>query len=291
VLGPDQNVYVADFDNNMIRVVDLQGNATTLIAQPGIFMRPFGLAFVGSTLYVGTDNDCNGHHDTDPTTQMSGAIWRVDVGAKTATCVIDNVGRPRGLAPLADGRLAVSDYAHHLVRIFDPSSRTFTPLAGVADARGFSDGAGDVARFDEPYAIVRIGAKLVICDRGNHRVRTIGLDGTVTTIAGGEQGYVDGAMAGAKLFHPQGLAAAANGDLFVTDQDNYRVRRIPADASSIETIAGNDFSGYADSEDPAEARFFGLEGLAVTADGKSVVVADGTRGENVPYNRVRIIKR
>src|SRR5439155_16950945 len=42
--GPDGNVYVADFDNNTIRVVEADGTTTTLIEQP-TFKRPFGLAF------------------------------------------------------------------------------------------------------------------------------------------------------------------------------------------------------------------------------------------------------
>jgi DNA-binding beta-propeller fold protein YncE len=289
VLGPDNKVYVADFDNGKIRVVDLAGNATTLVAQVG-FSRPFGLAFIGNTLYVGTDNDCNGIHDTDQTVQMSGAIWRVDLGAQAATCLIDNIGRPRGLVSLGDGRLAVADYAHHTIRIFDPSSTTFTPLAGTFNAKGLADGNGAAAMFDTPYGIVLAGGKLVVNDWGNHKLRTVTLAGEVSSFAGGGQGFADGAMANAKLNHPQGLALAANGDLFLTDLDNFRVRKISADASVIQTIAGDGNSGYADSEDPAKAQFYGLEGLSVSADGKTVIVADGDRGGDAPYNRVRIIK-
>jgi DNA-binding beta-propeller fold protein YncE len=287
ILGPDNKVYVADFDNGKIRVVDLQGNASTLVAQMG-FSRPFGLAFVGTKLYVGTDNDCNGQHDTDETTQMSGAIWSVDIAGSTATCLIDNIGRPRGLVSLGDGRLAVADYAHHIVQVFDPSTRTFTPLAGTFNAKGLADGNGAAAMFDTPYAMVFTNGALVVTDWGNHKLRTVTLDGAVSSMAGGGQGFADGAMANAKLNHPQGLALAANGDLFLTDLDNYRVRRISG--SSIQTIAGNGSGGYADSETATDAQFFGLEGLTVSADGKTVIVADGDRGGSEPYNRVRIIK-
>jgi hypothetical protein len=59
---------------------------------------------------------------------------------------------------------------------------------------------------------------------------------------------------------------------------------------TVETVAGNGTAGYADSDDPLAAQLYGLEGLGVTPDGSTVFVADGGRGEAVPYNRVRSVK-
>lgn len=291
VVGPDGNVYVADFDNGKIRVVDLNGNASTVVSKQG-FARPFGLAFVGQTLFVGTDNDCNGQHDpADNNPQLSGAIWQVDIAAKSATCLVDKVGRPRGLAALGDGRLAVTDYAHHVIQIFTPSSRTLTPLAGTYNAKGSADGVGAAATFDQPYGVVqRKDGKLVVADWGNHKLRVVALDGTVTTLGGSSAGFADGGMAGAKFNHPQGLAITDDGDLLLADSDNFRVRRISADGASVTTIAGSGTGGVKDSENALEAQFYGLEGIAASADGKNVFVPDGNRGENMPYNRIRIVK-
>ncbi len=286
----DGKVYVADFDNSKLRMVDGNGNASTIISKQG-FSRPFGLAFAGDTLYVGTDRDCNGQHDPDGSTvQMSGAIWKVDVGAKMATCLADKIGRPRGLAALQDGRLAVADYAHHTIQIFDPNTRVFTPLAGTFNAVGSADGSGAAATFNVPYGIVqRSDGKLVVADWGNHKIRVVGLDGSVATIGGGS-GFADGGMGGAKFNHPQGMSIASNGEIFVSDQDNYRVRKISADLSSVSTVAGSGTGGAKDSETNADAQFYGLEGLCVAPDGKAVYVADGNRGESMPFNRIRIIK-
>jgi hypothetical protein len=68
------------------------------------------------------------------------------------------------------------------------------------------------------------------------------------------------------------------------------VRRFSADGSTVTTVAGNGTGGAKDSENPAEAQFYGLEGVCATGDGKVIYVADGTRGEAMPYNRLRIIK-
>ena len=54
--------------------------------------------------------------------------------------------------------------------------------------------------------------------------------------------------------------------------------------------AGNGTPGYKDGDDKAAAQFYGLEGLTVKPDGSAIYVADGTRGEDVPYNRIRVIK-
>lgn len=290
-VGPDGTVYVADFDNGKLRSCDGIGNSTTVIAKTG-FSRPFGLAFAGNTLYVSTDRDCNGQaDDATSTLRAKGAIWKVDVGAKTATCLMDNLGRPRGLAALKDGRLAVADYAHHTISIFDPNSRTVTPLAGTRDAAGAADGVGAAATFNVPYALAqRADGKLVVTDWGNNRIRLVGMDGAVSTIGGSTAGFADGGMSGAQFNHPQGLSMASNGDIFITDQDNFRVRKISADGSNITTIAGTGTGGFKDSETPSQAQFYGLEGLSVSSDGKTVYVADGNRGEPMPYNAVRVIK-
>ena len=290
-LGPDGRVYVADFDNNKLRVVDGNGNSATVISKTG-FARPFGLAFVGETLYVGTDNDCNGQHDpAEMNTQMSGAIWKVDVNAKMATCLADRVGRPRSLAKLSDGRLAVADYAHHTISIFDPSSRTITPLAGSFNTAGALDGAGAAATFNQPYGIVQTSSgKLVVADWANNKIRSVGLDGSVATMGGGTAGFADGGMAGAKFNHPQGMSIASNGDIYFTDADNYRVRKISSGGDNVTTIAGTGTPGRMDAENPTAATLYGLEGLSVSPDGSTVYVADGNRGEAQQYNSIRIIK-
>lgn len=290
-VGPDGRVFVADFDNSKLRAVDANGNAGTIVSKQG-FSRPFGLAFVGNTLYVGTDRDCNGMHDPEGSTaQQSGAIWQVDIGAKSATCLIDHIGRPRGLAALDDGRIAVADYAHHVIQIFDPGSGTLTPIAGTYNAAGAVDGLGAAATFNAPYGIVqRDDGKLLVADWGNHMLRVVTLDGSVSTLGGSVAGFADGGMSSAKFNHPQGAATCSSGDVFITDIDNFRVRKISADGSSITTVAGTGMGGFKDSTTAAEAQFFGLEGLAVSADCKTLYVADGNRGESMPYNRIRIIK-
>jgi len=282
----DGKVYVADFDNNKLRVIDADTHVTrTVIAQPS-FKRPFGLAFAGDgTLYVSTDNDQSGNH-----TPMSGSIWRIDVAAGTATVVANAIGRPRGLAVLPDGRLAVADYLHHVIELVNAATGQVTPIAGAWDVKGMVNGPGATARFSAPYSVVVRGdGKLLVTDYDNNRIRLIGLDGVTATLSGASApGFVDGATTEARFDHPQALSIASNGDVYLTDTGNFRVRRIAG--NRVETIAGDGKGGHVDSDDPLASELYGLEGLAVVPDGSMVYVADGSRGEAVPHNCVRQVK-
>lgn len=282
----DGTVYVADFDNSKLRAIDATTHVTTtVIAQQG-FQRPFGMAFApDGTFYVSTDNDPTGAHNP-----MSGTIWRVDVQGKRATAVATSIGRPRGMAVMSDGRIAVADYMHHVIEIVDPKTGRATTIAGAFDAPGMVDGAGAIARFSTPYyVVVRSDGKLMVTDYDNNRLRLVGLDGTTATLAGTTQaGFADGAMASALFSHPQAMSAAANGDVYLTDLGNYRVRKIAGD--QITTVAGNGMGGAIDNDNPLQSELYGLEGLSVVPDGSMLYVADGNRGEAVPFNRVRQVE-
>jgi sugar lactone lactonase YvrE len=282
----DGTVYVADFDNSKLRAIDATTHVTTtVIAQQG-FQRPFGMAFApDGTFYVSTDNAPTGGHDP-----MSGTIWKIDVQGKKATVVANAIGRPRGMAVLSDGRIAVADYLHHVVEVVDPKTGKATTIAGAFDAPGMVDGAGAAARFSTPYFVaVRSDGKLVVTDFDNNRIRLVGLDGTTTTLGGAAQaGFADGSMPNARFSHPQALSAAANGEIYLTDLGNFRVRKISGD--QVTTVAGNGMGGAVDNDDPLMSELYGLEGLSVVPDGSMLYVADGNRGEAVPFNRVRQVE-
>jgi sugar lactone lactonase YvrE len=283
--GPDGVVYVADFDNGKLRAVDADdGTTSTVVATTG-FQRPFGMAFSSDgTLYVSTDRDPQGVHGP-----MSGTIWRVDIDARAAIPIAVRIGRPRGLVVLPDGTIAASDYTHHVIQLVDPRTGAVTPLAGAWDAKGDDDGIGAAARFSAPYGLALVNGEIIVADRDNHRLRRVRLDGTVSAFAGsGTAGFADGSAATARFNAPQGLAAAGNGDLYVADTENFRIRRVRG--NTVETVAGNGEPGFLDHDDPLEAQFFGMEGLDVEPDGSMLYVADGTRGEDLPYHRIRSVK-
>ena len=273
-------VFVADFDNGRIRAVAPDGATRTLVMAPN-FRRPFGLALVGDVLYVSTDdNDLGAHSGT------TGTVWRVHLASGATEVVARDLGRPRGLLALPDGRLVLSDYVHHTVSLLTPTTGQVVVLAGVRDQPGFADGRGAAARFDGAYGVALLAdGRIAVADYNNHRIRAITLTGDVTTLAGtGARGHGDGPAVTATFGAPQALATDAAGRLYVSDTDSFTVR-VLADGV-VATVAGAGVGGWLDGP-RLSAQFWGLEGLAVSADGRTLWVADGSRGEDVPHHRVR----
>lgn len=279
-VGPDGRIFVADYDNGLIRVLRGDGQTSTFTRQAN-FTRPFGLVFASDgTLYAQTDSD-----DMGGRSYTTGTLWRVARDGQ-ATPLVRGLGRPRGLAALGDGRIVMADPEHHTVRVFNPANLQVTPLAGALDQPGYADGAGDVARFNRPYDIVVVGDRIVVADQNNHRLRAVTLAGVVSTVAGaGVMGTADGPAMTARFNRPQALARDGVGNLYVTDMDGYVVRRVAPDGT-VSTVAGAGRAGFQDGE-LMEARFFGLEGMDVTPDGAYLYIADGNRGGTDANHRVR----
>jgi DNA-binding beta-propeller fold protein YncE len=294
--GPD-GLYVADYNNHRIRRINTSnGDTTTVVSQTG-FRRPWGMAFAADgTLYVQTDEDDSGNFNNN-----AGTIWVVDRAAPAgmrATVVLHDAGRPRGMAALSDGRIALADPEHHLIRLFvktqemdQPPVYSLQSLAGGNNMAGFVNATGGAARFNRPSGIAALADDtLVVADRMNHRIRLVKLDGVVTTYAGqGGMGADDGATGAARFNEPFDVAAATtSGDVFVADGENHLLRKIAG--GMVSTVAGSGQSGFQDSDDRLMAEFFGMEGLDAAPDGKTVWIADGSRGDDVPYHRVRRVR-
>ncbi len=279
---------VADFDNGKLRKVDTKTYITSSVQLQTefVFERPFGLAFASDeTLYVSTDKNPYGEK-----TETTGTIWKVDLLTGTAVVVMANVGRPRGLVVLPDGKIMATDYLHHVVLLVDPINKETKIVSGAWDNPGMVDGPGADARFFRPYGIgLRSDKMLVVADKENHLIRLVALDGTTSTLAGsGEQGISNGSTTTAQFDNPLGISIAGNDDVYVTDTNSYRIRRISG--NQVTTIAGSGQAGFADDDNPLEARFYGMEGLSVTPDNTMLYVADGNRGEDLDFNRIRQVQ-
>jgi DNA-binding beta-propeller fold protein YncE len=274
-LSPRSNdLFVADFDNGLLRRITPKGDVHTLVDDPD-FVAPFGMAFTPSgELYVQTDG-----RDDGVRTYTTGTLWKVDPNTGKTQVLARDLGRPRGLAAIGDDFLVLSDWTKHTVSIMNLKTRQIRLLAGKAGEPGFEDGAGGEARFNHPYHVVVLDdGSLLVADHGNHAIRRVDRDGRVTTWAGtGQRGKADGPRESATFDHPQGLAMAHDGTLYVTDFEGYRIRAIDR-TGKVFTIAGDGQPGFRDG-DPRGARFNGLEGIVVSKDGNFLYVADGDRGK------------
>ena len=112
----------------------------------------------------------------------------------------------------------------------------------------------------------------------NCTIRKVVADGTITTVAGTEQlGYSgDGGPAAlAELAHPDGLAIARDGTMFIGDRFNSRIRQVAPDGT-ITTIAGTGAHGFTGDGGPARAATLGyLSRVQLDTDG-GLLIADQT---------------
>jgi glucose/arabinose dehydrogenase len=139
---------------------------------------------------------------------------------------------------------------------------------------GFADGPGAAAAFHTPSALAfdRFG-NLYVADTGNHAIRKIAPDGSVTTLAGdGQPGDADGIGARRALPRPVGVAVDLRGNVYVADTYNDRIRRIAPDGS-VTTIAGG--GSPARPTAGCAAAFDTPSGIAVDKDGVLFVADTG----------------
>ncbi len=109
-------------------------------------------------------------------------------------------------------------------------------------------------RLNTPAAVAVDDAGVVyVADHGNHRIRRITTDGKIVSIAGNGSGAFrgdNGPATSASLYFPQGMALDGEGNLYIADVSNNRVRKVSPDGT-ISTVAGLGTAGFAGDGAPA----------------------------------------
>ncbi|NJK63699.1 MAG: hypothetical protein HC921_14345 [Synechococcaceae cyanobacterium SM2_3_1] len=146
-------------------------------------------------------------------------------GLKDGAALEASFDTPTGLALASDATLWIADQGNHRIRRLTLTEEIETVAGGEA---GFADGIGEKARFQFPTEL-EMDEKgiLYITDQGNHRIRRLGPEKTVTTLAGtDEAGTRDGSSGQAQFQEPVGLWLLDDGSLIVADQESARLRQI-----------------------------------------------------------------
>lgn len=229
--------------------------------EPRVYTAPLVGGDDGTVWFVGPSSvaaDTSGNlHYVDPRTRA------VTKRVGTTLTVIAT------LPVLADTAGATMDSSNNLYLV-DTYSRT---VLKVTTAGAVSTFAGPFGV--EPYGIaVDIGGNVYVADRGDHTIRKITPAGVVSVFVGsaGSSGTADGTGAAARFNGPGGVAVDASGTVYVSDTNNYSIRKVTA-LGVVTTIAGTvGVPGTSDGTGSA-ARFANTYGLVVDASG-DVFIAD-----------------
>ncbi|MCZ6681061.1 MAG: hypothetical protein O7E52_27895 [Candidatus Poribacteria bacterium] len=216
------NLFIADFLNSRIRRVD---------AQTGII----------STV-VGTGRR---------TISREGGITTETAIGSGRAAIEASVGSPRDVFIDIDGNLFIADTFNNRIRRVDSQTGVITTVAGSGPTGflGFFDrssgdgGPATDARLWSPMGIfVDAVGNLFIADTINDRIRRVDAQtGIITTVAGrGSAGFSgDGGLAiEAQLNEPRGIFVDVDGNLFIADSSNDRIRRVDAQTGIVTTVIG-----------------------------------------------------
>jgi len=285
------NVYVADANNNRIRKISPTGVVSTLagsgngtyadgIGTSASFFDPQGIAVdTFGNVYVA---DSENHRIRKIT--PSGIVTTLAGSGNGAYA--DGIGttasfyHPARLTVDAYGNVFVGDTDNNRIRKISPSG-VVTTLAG-SGIGAYADGNTTAASFYKPHGVaVDASGNVFVADKNNHRIRKITASGSVTTIAGsGTATFDDGFGSSASFYNPTGVAVSASGNLYISDENNHRIRKITP-TGLVTTIAGSGNFSFSNGIRDA-ASFSRPSGISIDRS-ENLYVAD------IENNRIRKI--
>ncbi|MDR2209491.1 MAG: hypothetical protein LBE22_11035 [Azoarcus sp.] len=272
------NLYVTD--SHRIRKVTPKGEVTAIagsdkngrgdgIGSAAQFYYPDGISVdAAGNLYV-ADRGNHRIRKISPKGEVS------TFAGNEEKCFADGVGKaacfhsPSGIAIDAAGNLYVADTGNNRIRKVTPEGMVST-LAG--SEKGFADGIGSAARFNDPTGIVIDAAgNLYVTDTENNRICKVTPKGEVSTLAGGKQGDTDGAGSEAQFREPTHITIDAAGNLYVTERHRQSIRKVTPEGE-VSTLFGSKASfAYRQTN---YAHFKHLRGITADATGNLYVAEE-----------------
>ncbi|MGA2267161.1 MAG: hypothetical protein ABSH44_01705 [Bryobacteraceae bacterium] len=234
------NLFISDDVNYLIRKVDPQGTIAK-VAQGG---GPIALDARGNLYFFLHDG----------TLERLAPDGRIDAVA--------TVPNPGGVAVDSTGNLFVSSNGRLYALDAAGAMRLIAGCACFGDGVPFTWAAAV-----NPTGLARdVVGNIYFSDAGNHTVRRIAPDGTITLVAGtGDPGFSgDGGPARlARLSSPSGLAFDIAGNLYIADRGNSLIRKVGPDGI-IQSVAGSGVAGFSGDGGPATAaRIAFPDGVAI----------------------------
>lgn len=257
------NIYVADADNNAIRKITPGGIVSTVAGDGNRgFKNGNGAGAEFNFPHALVVDSAGNIYVADTFNQMIRKITPAGVvstlagdgtaGFANGTGAAAEFNAPSGITIDRYGNLFISDSNNQRIRKITPAGAVSTLNLTV-----LLSGPQGIA--------VNASGDLYVVESGKGLIRKITSEGTVTTVAGSEPGgFADGQGTAALFFVPEGIAIDTQGNLYIGDLGNDRIRKITP-SGYISTIAGSTKGNV--NGPGADARFYAPAGLAIDASG------------------------
>jgi gliding motility-associated-like protein len=280
VISPEGDLYITEDGNQDVRRINFDGTVrtfsdnTNINANEARFIHPRGISINSLGGFYVADYGAfiiqwvDGYGNTSLFTGVSGtSAIQAREGYKVP------FSTPSGTAVDGAGNIYVCDNGSDRILKISPDGYTLTLAGGLK--RGFADGKGPAAAFNQPTGIaVDNAGNVYIADTYNHSIRKITPDGNVSTLAGnGTAGAANGKGAAARFFKPVALTVDRYNNVYVVDNGNQKIRKIMPDGETS-LAAGNGNTGDADGNF-AQASFNDPAGVAVNAAGDLFITDAG----------------
>ena len=288
------NARLANAGSYQVVVDNLYGSTTSTVATLTLPLPPTIIAQpAGQTVWVGSNatfsvtasgtgpfnyqwqlNGSNIVNNIITTVAGNGiAIYAGDGGVATNA----SLNSPYGVTMDGFGNVYVADTSNHRIRRVDTNG-VITTVAGKGTGGYSGDGAAATnASLNNPAGVVLdASGNLYVADRNNSRIRRVGTNGIITTVAGGGSSYGDGGPAtNASLNQPYGIALSASGSLYIVDCSAHRVRAVSTNGI-ITTVAGKGSPGFSgDGGTATSANLNGPTGAALDPMGNLYIADSG----------------
>jgi len=263
----NNSLYIADSGNDRIRKIenvnssDSENRTITSIVGADIYNGDNILASTAS-LYLPRNLSFDRNGNLYIAEQKAHRIRKIDTSGKITTvagngtsgysgdggaAISAQINNPRGVLVDDAGNIYISDISNSRIRKVDTNG-IITTFAGTGESGYSGDGgAATSAKIASPYQLtIDKNENIYFADYSNNVVRKIDTNGIITTFAGtGESGYSGdgGAATSAKLEWPLGVALDSEGNLYIADYTNNRIRKVDT-SGNITTVAGTGTSGY-----------------------------------------------
>lgn len=290
-VGPKGNVYISMREHNIVNRVDPKGMMTRVAGSgesgfagdggPAVDAKlkmPAGLALdAKGNLYI-ADRENHRVRRVDTRGRITTVAGNGTAGfsGDGGPALEASLNLPSGIAFDSEGNLYIADRSNDRIRRVDRKGIIQTFAGNGEDGYRGDAGLATEAQLSKPFGLAfDTKNNLYIADRGNNRVRKVSAKGIITTLAG-DGGFFfmgdNGPAYRASVAGPTGVAADKNGNVYIADRNNNRIRVVDS-LGMIRTVVGTGQQSYnGDSELARDTNLHLPFGVALDAEGRLLII-------------------